>query len=58
MDVDVKKYAINLMRDAGSFKASREYLCELEVTARHEIAKLGGNVILESVIDSLSAAYK
>ncbi|KAJ3215035.1 Geranylgeranyl pyrophosphate synthase [Dinochytrium kinnereticum] len=57
-DLDVKKYAIRLMEKTKTFEATISKLKEIEETARAEIARLGGNPLLERVVDYLSADYK
>ncbi|KAJ3308497.1 Geranylgeranyl pyrophosphate synthase, partial [Blyttiomyces sp. JEL0837] len=57
-DVDVKKYAIGLMRKTGSFEVCVEKLRELERGSREEIRRLGGNAGLEEVLDWLAKDYR
>lgn len=52
-DTDVKKYCVSLLEKFGSFDYTRQTLVRLDLDARHEIAKLGGNPILERVLDEL-----
>jgi geranylgeranyl diphosphate synthase, type III len=57
-DVDVKKYAISLLKDCGALEYTRHYLVELEIKALDLIQELGGNDILTFMILNLSSAYK
>ena len=52
-DIEVKKYCISLLEDAGSFKYSLEVLEELDSRIRDEIEKLGGNSVLVQLMDEL-----
>ena len=54
-DVDVKQYAVSLMEKTGSFKYSFEYLAGVEKMARSEITRLGGNPLLERILEFLQA---
>ena len=53
-DVAVKKYAIELMKNAGAFTYTLDYLKMLETKAFEEIQRLGGNPLLEAIIRRLS----
>ena len=52
-DIEVKKYCISLLEDAGSFKYSLKVLEELDSEIRNEIEKLGGNAVLVQLMDEL-----
>jgi len=52
-DVEVKKYCISLLEDAGSFKYSLQVLEDLDSQIRSEIEKLGGNAVLIQLMDEL-----
>jgi len=52
-DVEVKKFAIELMHKAGSFDYTRKVMDDLDKNIRSEISRLGGNVILTKVMDEL-----
>ncbi|XP_069695704.1 terpene synthase isoform X2 [Periplaneta americana] len=52
-DVEVKKYCITLLEKFGSFNYTRHTLEELDAEARTEVSKLGGNPLLEAVLDDL-----
>lgn len=49
----MKKYCITLLEKFGSFSHTRHTLEELEAEARAEISKLGGNPLLEDILDEL-----
>jgi hypothetical protein len=42
------------MDGAGAFQYTREYLAEVETEARELVVQLGGNVVLESILDKFS----
>lgn len=52
-DMDVKRYCVSLLDKFGSFDYTRQTLVQLDLDARREIEKLGGNPILERVLDEL-----
>ena len=52
-DTDVKRYCLALLDKFGSFEYTRQTLVRLDLDARKEIARLGGNPILERVLDEL-----
>jgi geranylgeranyl diphosphate synthase type 3 len=52
-DVALKKYAVDLLQKTDSFRYTRDFLANVERDARLEIAKLGGNVHLEAILDYL-----
>jgi geranylgeranyl diphosphate synthase type 3 len=52
-DVELKKYCVNLLDKFGSLKYTRQTLEELDAEVRAEIAKLGGNPMLEDILDEL-----
>ncbi|KAH6577574.1 hypothetical protein BASA60_003949 [Batrachochytrium salamandrivorans] len=56
-DQDVKKYAIEIIEAAGVFSDTETELFKMEQQTRAMIARLGGNTILERIVDSLSACY-
>ena len=51
--MEVKKYCITLLEKFGSFSYTRKTLEELDAEARAEVAKHGGNPLLEAVLDEL-----
>lgn len=51
--MEVKKYCITLLEKFGSFSHTRHTLEELDAEARVEVARLGGNPLLEAVLDEL-----
>lgn len=52
-DMELKRYCVSLLEKFGSFDYTRKTLIELDLDARREIEKLGGNPILERVLDEL-----
>lgn len=52
--VEVKKYALEIISRTGTFEYVREFLQKKEAEARREIESLGGNILLEKVLDTLS----
>jgi len=51
--VEVKKYCVTMLEKFGSFSHTRHTLEELDAEARTEISKLGGNPLLEDILDEL-----
>jgi len=49
----VKRYCIKLLERFGSFKYTRNVLEELDLIARAEIERLGGNPLLMKILDEL-----
>lgn len=52
-DIEVKKYCVTLLEKYGSFAYTRDVLHQLDLNARAEVAALGGNPLLESILDEL-----
>ncbi|GFG34577.1 hypothetical protein Cfor_06752 [Coptotermes formosanus] len=52
-DVELKKYCVTLLEKFGSLSYTRNTLEELDAEARAEVAKLGGNPLLEKLLDDL-----
>ncbi|CAK1545968.1 unnamed protein product [Leptosia nina] len=52
-DVEVKRYCIKLLEKCGSFQHTRDTLRSLDLEARAEVARLGGNPHLEELLDDL-----
>ncbi|RVE45823.1 hypothetical protein evm_009504 [Chilo suppressalis] len=52
-DVEVKRYCISLLERLGSFAYTRATLTQLDADARAEVAALGGNPLLEALLDDL-----
>jgi geranylgeranyl diphosphate synthase type 3 len=52
--VEVKKYALDIIERTGSFEYVRNFMKQKEMDARDEIGRLGGNVLLEKLLDALS----
>eukprot|EP00045_Choanoeca_perplexa_P003190 m.29028 g.29028 ORF g.29028 m.29028 type:complete len:308 (-) comp11915_c0_seq1:77-1000(-) len=57
-DVDLKKHCLVCMEKTGSFAYTRKVLCDLEATARQQIADMGGNEGLIAIVDHLSTIYQ
>ena len=52
-DIEVKKYAIKLLEDAGSFEHTREQMTFLDEKIGEEIENLNGNELLECLMSEL-----
>ena len=52
-DVVLKKYCVTLLEKFGSLSYTRRTLEGLDAELRAEVAKLGGNQMLEDVLDEL-----
>ncbi|KAI8336833.1 geranylgeranyl pyrophosphate synthase [Chlamydoabsidia padenii] len=52
--IEVKKYALDIIERTGSFDYVRGFMKQKEMDARNEINRLGGNVLLEKLLDALS----
>ncbi|XP_050343750.1 terpene synthase-like [Nymphalis io] len=52
-DVNLKKYFVLLLEKAGSLKYTEDVLSELDRKLRAEVARFGGNPMMESVLDEL-----
>jgi geranylgeranyl diphosphate synthase type 3 len=55
--VEVKKYAVELMRKSGAFQYTQSILTQLESKAQEEIARLGGNDQLQSILQYLGRSF-
>jgi geranylgeranyl diphosphate synthase type 3 len=51
--VELKKYCVKLLENLGSLSYTRQNLEELDAEARAEVAKFGGNPMLEDLLDKL-----
>ncbi len=51
--MEVKKYAVSLLREAGAFQHTRGVLQELDSKLRSEVERLGGNEGLVALLDEL-----
>jgi geranylgeranyl diphosphate synthase type 3 len=49
----LKKYCVTLLEKFGSLSFTRRTLEELDAEARAEVAKHGGNPLLEDILDKL-----
>ncbi|KAI7872706.1 geranylgeranyl pyrophosphate synthase [Spinellus fusiger] len=56
--VEMKKYALEILKRTGSFEYVEEYLKGKEIEAYAEIERLGGNSLLEKVIEGLAVRPK
>ncbi|RHZ64646.1 hypothetical protein Glove_321g22 [Diversispora epigaea] len=52
--IDLKHYAVKLMKESGSFEYTLNYLAQVDQHVRDMIHKLGGNPKLESIMDLLN----
>ena len=52
-DEELKKYCVTLLEKCGSLSYTRRTLEELDAEARAEVAKHGGNRLLEDVLNEL-----
>ncbi|CAO3700249.1 hypothetical protein G6F70_002490 [Rhizopus microsporus] len=52
--VELKQFALQLLEKTNTFAYCRRFLSVLEKEARNEIASLGGNKMLERILDALS----
>ena len=52
-ELELKKYCVTLLEKFGSLSYTRHTLEELDAEARAEVAKLGGNPLLEEFLDEL-----
>ncbi|CAI2189827.1 17907_t:CDS:2 [Funneliformis geosporum] len=52
--IELKQFAVKMMEDSGSFDYTKHYLSKTEKKARDEVQRLGGNPMLEQIMDFLS----
>lgn len=52
--VELKQFALQLLEKTDTFNYCRQFLEVLEIEARQEIKLLGGNRMLEKIMDVLS----
>lgn len=52
--VELKQFALQLLDKTDTFNYCRQFLEVLETEARQEISALGGNRMLEKIMDALS----
>jgi geranylgeranyl diphosphate synthase type 3 len=55
--IELKQFALQLLEKTNTFNYCREFLQVLETEAREEIKLLGGNRMLEKIMDALSIQY-
>ncbi|KAL7317484.1 hypothetical protein PS15m_003838 [Mucor circinelloides] len=51
--IEVKKYALEVIRKAGSFEYVRQFLRQKEAESLEEIKRLGGNPLLEKYLETI-----
>lgn len=52
-DVEVKRYCVKLLEKFGSFQYTRNILLDIDKEVRTEVAKLGDNPLMISLVDEL-----
>lgn len=52
-DIEVKRYCVSLLEKYGSFQYTREVLDSLDKEARLEVARLGPNPIMDTLLNEL-----
>jgi geranylgeranyl diphosphate synthase type 3 len=52
-NVELKKYCVKLLEEFGSLRYTRQTLDELDAELRTEVAKHGGNPLLDDILDEL-----
>jgi hypothetical protein len=52
-DVELKKRCVTLLEEFGSLRYTRETLANLHAELRAEVARLGGNPVLEKFLDEM-----
>lgn len=52
-DIDVKKYCVRLLEEAGSFEYTRNILHQLNEEIRKEVTNLGPNIYMDALLDEL-----
>jgi hypothetical protein len=52
-DEELKNYCVTFLEKFGSLSYTRQTLEELDVEARAEVARLGGNPMLEKFLDEM-----
>jgi geranylgeranyl pyrophosphate synthase len=52
-DVQLKEYCVKLLEKFGSLSYTRQTLEEIDDEARAEVAKLGGNQMLQDLLDEM-----
>ncbi|KAI8371117.1 geranylgeranyl pyrophosphate synthase [Blakeslea trispora] len=52
--IELKQFALQLLENTNTFQYCRDFLRVLEKEAREEIKLLGGNIMLEKIMDVLS----
>ena len=57
-EVDVKKYCVQLLRRTGSFDYAAAKLRALKLQIETQLRELGGNPLLEKLMNDLAALYE
>eukprot|EP01116_Phalansterium_solitarium_P015444 TRINITY_DN3412_c0_g1_i1.p1 TRINITY_DN3412_c0_g1~~TRINITY_DN3412_c0_g1_i1.p1 ORF type:complete len:323 (+),score=103.54 TRINITY_DN3412_c0_g1_i1:93-1061(+) len=57
-DVELKKYAVSVMEQSGSFEYTRKVVTEYKDLCLAEIKRLGGNADLQGIVEYLAASNK
>jgi geranylgeranyl diphosphate synthase type 3 len=52
-NVELKKYCVMLLEEFGSLRYTRQTLEELNAELKTEVAKHGGNPLLDDILDGL-----
>ncbi|XP_061377706.1 terpene synthase-like [Danaus plexippus] len=52
-DLELKKYCLSLLEKSGGMQYTRDLLMKMDKEVRAELATLGGNPVLEKVLDGL-----
>ncbi|XP_022126374.1 geranylgeranyl pyrophosphate synthase-like [Pieris rapae] len=53
-NLDLKRYFVSLLEDLGSLEYTRKIIRDLEAHLRSEIRRLGGNPLMDAVLDQYS----
>jgi len=57
-EVDVKKYCVQLLRQTGSFDYAASTLRQLKIEIESQLDHLGGNALLQKLMNELAALYE
>lgn len=52
--MEIKRYALDIIKRTGSFDYVYRFLKRKDMEARSEIKRLGGNALLEKLLDALT----
>ncbi|KAI8339135.1 geranylgeranyl pyrophosphate synthase [Chlamydoabsidia padenii] len=56
--MEIKKYALDIIKRTGSFDYVYQVMTHKETEARDEIKRLGGNILLENLLDALHVPHQ